>query len=51
MREEGQKRIPLTGNGYLEVAVPCIKKDIGRKKMRFHPSWYLETSEPEIADF
>lgn len=50
-RGEGQRRNPLTGDGYLEVAVPHIRKDVGGKKMRFHPSCYMETSKPEIADF
>lgn len=50
-RGEGQRRNPLTGHGYLEVAVSHIRKGVGGKKMKFHPSCYLETSKPEIANF
>lgn len=50
-RGEGQRRNPLTGDGCLEVAVPHIRKDVGGKEMRFHPSCYLETSKSGIADF
>lgn len=50
-RGEGQRRDPLTGSGYLEVAVPHIRKDVGGKQMRFHPSCYLKTSKPERANF
>lgn len=49
-RGEGQRRNPLTGHGYLEVAVSHIRKGVGGKKMKFHPC-YLEASRPEIANF
>lgn len=50
-RGEGQRRNPLTGHGYLEVAVSHIRKGVGGKKMKFHPSCYLKTTRPEIANF
>lgn len=50
-RGEGQRRNLLTCDGYLEVAVPHIREDVGGKEMRFQPSCYLETSTPEITDF
>lgn len=42
-RREGQRRNPLTDHGYLEVAVSYIRKGVGGKKMKFHPSCCLET--------
>ena len=49
--EKGQRRNTLTDNGYMDVAVPHIRKDVGGKKMKFHPSHSLETSKPETANF
>lgn len=45
-RGEGQRRNPLKDHGFLEVAVSHVRKGLGGK-MKFHVSYYLETSKPE----